>query len=369
MNKHAGLLYPATNSRAKITLWALGLLLTTLLLGCEKDTALTAPGPEEMYSLKSKNIQEPGTPELFASGLQGTAGSTVGPGGALYVTENNVSDGGDPYSRISRIDPKTGNVTTYASGLPPTIIGIGGAWDIAFLGGTAYVLVTIVDDPLFPTGLVNGIYRVDGPESFTVIADIGQFNLDNQPTGFDIILQTGVLYSIQAYRGGFLVTDGHLNRMLHVTLDGEISILKSFDNIVPTGLDVSGNTIYMAHAGMAPHLPEDGRILAFGPDGASVSTVATGAPLLVDVEMGLGRTLFGLAQGIWEGDPETDDGTPATADSGSLMRANADGTFSTVVTPINLPTSLEIIDNTAYIVNLAGEVWKVENISGPPFGS
>src|SRR3954452_18547342 len=50
----------------------------------------------------------------LASGLQGASGSTVGPDGALYVTEGAVG-------RISRVDPKTGRVTTFASGLPAAL--------------------------------------------------------------------------------------------------------------------------------------------------------------------------------------------------------------------------------------------------------
>jgi hypothetical protein len=55
----------------------------------------------------------------------------------LYVTEPAAG-------RITRVDPRTGATTTYASGLPRSIIGLGGAMDIAFIGRTAYVLVTLV---------------------------------------------------------------------------------------------------------------------------------------------------------------------------------------------------------------------------------
>ena len=65
----------------------------------------------------------------LVSGLEGGAGSTIGPGGALYVTEPAAG-------RISRVDPGTGNVTIVASGLPPAIIGVGGAMDVAFIGKT-----------------------------------------------------------------------------------------------------------------------------------------------------------------------------------------------------------------------------------------
>src|SRR5262245_63712239 len=101
------------------------------------------------------------TATLLASGLEGTVGSTIGPDGALYVPE------GVP-GRISRVDPETGAITTFASGLPRRIIPLGGAMDVAFLDNTAYVLVTLVDSNVGGSS-VDGIYRVDGPNSFTVI--------------------------------------------------------------------------------------------------------------------------------------------------------------------------------------------------------
>ena len=75
----------------------------------------------------------------FVTGLEGTSGGTVGPDGALYVAESATG-------RISRIDPQTGEVTTFASGLPATLVdvGIGGVVDVAFIDETAYALVTLV---------------------------------------------------------------------------------------------------------------------------------------------------------------------------------------------------------------------------------
>src|SRR5213078_1862995 len=166
------------------------------------------------------------TATLLVTGLaEGAKGSTIGPDGALYVTEGAAG-------RISRVDPLTGDKTTFASGLPPAIISIGGssiggAIDVAFIDNIAYVLVTLVDSYVGGTG-VDGIYRVDGPDSFTVVADIGAFNVANPPsTPFDV--PTGLQYALQTYRGGFLVTDGHLNRVLRVTLDGEVTVLIAFD--------------------------------------------------------------------------------------------------------------------------------------------
>src|SRR5258705_2239777 len=210
---------------------------------------------------------------LLATGLEGATGSTIGPGGALYVTEGAAG-------RISRVDPQTGVITTFASGLPKAIIPIGGAIDVAFIGHTAYVLVTLVGAEVGGSDVV-GIYRVDGPDRFTVVADIGEFASHNPPrTPFDP--PTGVQYALETYRGGFLVTDGHHNRVLRVTLDGEVTELIAFDNIVPTGLAVKRNTVYMAEAGPVPHLPQNDRAESFRPKSSTAPECASGAPLLVD---------------------------------------------------------------------------------------
>jgi hypothetical protein len=295
-------------------------------------------------------------PTLLVTGLEGASGSTIGPGGALYVTEGATG-------RISRVDPQTGDRTTFASGLPLSIIGIGGAIDVAFIGMTAYALVTLVGTDVGGSDVV-GIYRVDGPDSFTVVADIGRFNvLDPPDTPFDV--PTGLQYALQPYRGGFLVTDGHLNRVLRVTLDGEVTELIAFDNIVPTGLEVWGNSLYMAEAGPVPHLPDNGKVVVFGPTSLTATDVASGAPLLVDVEFGRGRLLYALSQGEGSGGPA---GAPALPNTGALFKVNGDGTFSVVTDGLDRPTSLEFIGNTAYVITLTGEIWKIDNVSGPPFG-
>jgi len=301
------------------------------------------------------------TATLLVTGLQGATGSTVGPDGALYVTEGAAG-------RISRVDPQTGELTTFASGLPKAIpaVGIGGAIDVAFIDGTAYVLVTLVDPDVGGSD-VDGIYRVDGPDSFTIVADIGDFNINNPPTiPFPFFVPTGVQYALQTFRGGFLVTDGHLNRVLRVTLDGEISVLIAFGDIVPTGLAVSGNTIYMAEAGPVPHLAQNGKVVTFGPKSTTATEVASGAPLLVDVEFGPGRSLYALSQG--PGVPGAPPGSPAQANSGALVKVNGDGTLTSITDHLNLPTSLEFIGTTAYVVTLTGEVWKIEGVSEPPYG-
>ena len=334
-----------------------------LIAGCDQTSTAPAPSqdPSALRPLGAQQVAAP-TAILLTSGLDaGSQGSAIGPGGALYVAE------GVP-GRISRVDPESGVVTTFASGLPPSLFGVGGGGvvDVAFIGSTAYALVTGVAADVGGSDIV-GIYRVDGPTSFTVVADIGEFNVLNPPTHqFPIDAPTGFQYALETYRGGLLVTDGHLNRVLRVTLDGEVTELIAFNNIVPTGLAVSGNTIYMAEAGPVPHLPQNGKVVSFAPNSPTATDVASGASLIVDVEFGRGRSLFALSQGDFP--VGSVPGTPALPNTGALLGVNADGTFTVITEPLNQPTSLEFIGNTAYVVSLAGEIWKIENVSSPPYG-
>ena len=122
----------------------------------------------------------------------------------------------------------------------------------------------------------------------------------------------------------------------------------------------------MAQAGPIPHLPADGKVVSFSPNSPTVATVASGARLVVDVELGRGQTLFALSQGVWDGVQE---GSPAFPNTGSLVKVNADGTFTAIATELDRPTSLEFIGTTAYLVTLGGEIWTIENVAGPPFGN
>ncbi len=337
------------------------IFIATVTPGCKREQLVDQPVTDQSNALSKARPNQPGPERLLVKDLVGSLGSTIGPSGDLFVPDPAAGS-------ILRINPKTGDYTTFASGLPQEIpgVGLGGITDVAFIGRTAYALVTAVDDPnFFPTGQVNGIYRIDGPNTYTIIADIGAFNIANPTTGFDVEVVTGALYAIQPYRGGFLVSDGHLNRVLHVSLDGEITILRRFNNIVPTGMALKGNQIYLSQAGPVPHLPENGKVVSFSPHSPSVSIVASGAPLVVDVEFGHGQTVFALSQGDYSGDPA---GSPALPNTGSLLRVNSNGMFSVLADELDRPTSLEIIGNTAYIITLAGEIWTVDNITGSPNG-
>jgi hypothetical protein len=135
----------------------------------------------------------------------------------------------------------------------------------------------------------------------------------------------------------------------------------AFGDIVPTGLAVRGETVFLAEAGPVPHLPQDGKVVAFRPGMSTATEVASGGRLLVDVETAgrCSRSLYALAQGVFT--PGGMPGSPAEPDTGQLLRVNRNGTFSVVASGLDRPTSLEIVGGTAYVVTLDGEVWAVSH--------
>lgn len=296
-------------------------------------------------------------PELLVTGLAGGSGSTVGPDGALYVPE--------PVSgEVSRIDPSTGERTVVASCLPPQVLvgDAGGAMDVAFLDSTMYALTSMVSADVGGSA-VTGVFRVED-DTCEVVADIGTWTIENPPPpDFDFFVPTGVPYAMEAYRDGFLVTDGHANRVLQVTLDGEVSTVLQLGNVVPLGLDLVDRTVYVALAGPVPHLPEDGQVVSFHVRSAEPELVASGGPLLIDVEAGR-HALYALAQGDFpEGAPE---GSPALPDTGQLLLTDRDGDLDVVADGLDRPTSLEVLDGDAYVVTYDGEIWRIEDLPGCP---
>jgi hypothetical protein len=297
------------------------------------------------------------------TGLEELQGSTIGPGSDLYVTAPLTGS-------IWRVDRKSGNTSLFATSLPARIPGPwyqgSGVVDVAFLRGKAYALVTGVAPDLDGNDIV-GIYRMDSPNTFTVVADIGAWSEDHPPAT-PIFIGTGFQYAMQTYQDGFIVTDGHHNRVLQVGIDGTITELVAFDNVVPIGLALRGNTVYIGQAGPIPHVPEDSKVVSFTMQSLTPTELASGVGLediglLADLEFGPGGDLYGILQGFWNGPFE---GAPADPNTGALVKVNNDGTFTILLEGLNQPTSLEIVGNTAYVVSLAGEVWTIETSKVSP---
>ncbi len=291
-------------------------------------------------------------------------GSTIGPGGALYVT-----DGGA--GAVLRIDRRSGRVSPYADGLPPKAfqgVDVGGTMDVAFAGRRAYVLVTLVSGTIFgePFGdpeAKNGLYRIERDGSITLVADLGQWSVNNPPEPA-FFVDTGVHFALERYRGGFLVTDGHHNRVLRVSRHGSIRELAAFGNVVPTGLEKAFGRVFLTRMGPIPHRPEDGKVVALR-SGREPREVASGASMLIDVERGPRGKLYGLSQGQWDGVGE---GSRALPDTGRLVVVGRHGDLRPVVDRrgqelvLDRPTSVEFVGATAYVVSVTGDVYRVAGL-------
>ena len=285
------------------------------------------------------------------------SGSTIGPDGALYVTDGKVG-------RVLRVDTHTGAVSTFASGLPPShpTPGIGGAIDVAFVGHTAYVLVTLVGTSFGEPDVIDGIYRVGRDGVATPIADIGAWSIAHPPAT-DFFVPSGVQYALEPYLGGFAVTDGHHNRVLWVGRDGTVRQIIAFGDVVPTGLAAEGPRLFVGEAGPVPHQPSDGKIVALTPWSRNAREVASGAPLIVDVEFGPRHGLYALAQGIWDLPPDpANAGAPASPNTGTLVRVDRDGSLPPIVTGLDRPTSVAFSRHTAFVITLTGKVLRIDGI-------
>lgn len=324
----------------------------------------------------------PSSGTVIASGLSST-GAAIGPDGALYVGVGGSAETGDEEitvpadlaerfgietvlfgdnSTVMRVDPDDGAVTTYADGLPSASDSVGGEpfispTDVAWLGGELYVLISggapqvggaAADWP-------NGIYTPDG-EGWDLVADINQFNDDN-PVDFSDAGPGGNPFALDVRGNEFIVSDGNYNRILRATTTGDISILASFDNVVPTGLATrSSGPVYNTWFSAFPHAPEDSHLVRVGYPGGAVTQVAGGYAQLIDVEFGADATYV-----LQFGDQSLDEEAPPPP--GRLLRLGSDGSLTPVVTGLMLATSVNFSGDTAFVTSLTGDVTMIEGVS------
>ena len=138
---------------------------------------------------------------------------------------------------------------------------------------------------------------------------------------------------------------------------------------VPTGLESANGKVFLATAGPIPHLPSTSKISEVQSEG-SVNVVgewgadyAGDRGLIVDVEKGRNHRLYGLLQGHWDREPiPENEGKPAAPNTGEIVAVGADGTFETVVSGLDRPTSLELVGHVGFVVTLPGTILRIDQV-------
>lgn len=274
----------------------------------------------------------------YATGLTNPRGLAFGPDGHLYVAEagtggnqlatcdpvDNMFTQDMPYmagftGRVSRLLPD-GTRETVASGLPSALDGFGdalGPTDLAWIGGTLYVLLQgggcsrgLPDDPA-------GVARINPDGSYTIVADISAFvraypvavepecgpNGDCEPDG--------VPHSMLAHGNRLYVVETNHSSVLHVDpVSGVVRRIYDLSELdpVPIALLRHGNTYLLGGFG--------GLILSFDHKFGPVDSFDENYNPIVDM-VRVGNDLFVLE--TFSGD------VPFAPATGRVVRRAADG--------------------------------------------
>ena len=205
----------------------------SLLLGSALALAFTAPSP-----VSGKPVVVRGTPTpvitTYATGFNNPRGLKFGPDGMLYVAEGGTGGGNStvgqceqvpapvgPYSgaatggRISRVD-SNGVRTTVTDQFPSSQTSenlVSGVADVAFIGDTLYAITAGSGCSHGVPNTDNGIFRVGGDGSITLVADLSAFQKahpvahpeadDFEPDGtwYSMIAVRGYLYAVESNHG------------------------------------------------------------------------------------------------------------------------------------------------------------------------
>ena len=311
------------------------------------------------------------TVTVYATGLNNPRGLHFGPDGMLYVAEAGVggSDSTDgqctqvippigPYtgspsgSRISRIEngaPVTVN-DKFASDETSAQSGhlVSGVADIGWIGGQLYALTAGGGCSHGVLGHPNGIYRVSGNNTPTLVANLSAFYQSHPVKNpeEDDFEPDGTPYSMVASHGAFYVVEPNHGELDRVSTSGSISrvadISATYGHIVPTAVAQHG-VFYIGTLNPFPIDPGSSKIIQVTP-GGQVRTVATGLTTVLGVAFDSRNRMYVLENTVTAGEPASGEGV--------IVRFTG-SKRETLVTGLSLPTAMTFgPDGALYVSNV-----------------
>ena len=334
--------------------------------------ALTAPATPVAAQTVIRGTPTP-VVSVYASGFNNPRGLKFGPDGALYVAEGGPGGTAStvgkctqvvpplgPYTgaahggRISRVD-SNGVRTTFTDRFPSSRTTpetgnlTSGVADIAWIGGTMYVLTAGSGCSHGVLNTVNGIYRLSATGNPILVADLSAFQKshpvahpeadDFEPDGtwYSMVAVGQTLYAVEPNHGEIdrVRTDGTITRVADISA--------SQGHIVPTAVSYHSGNFYIGNLNTFPIVPGSSKVLRVTPNG-SVQTYRTGFTTVVGVTFdNLGR-MYVLENTNAAGDPQPG--------KGDIVRVQ-DGRRDVIVSNLALPTAMTFgPDGALYVSNL-----------------
>jgi hypothetical protein len=325
---------------------------------------------------------------VVAEGLGAPLHASTGADGAVYVADGGIPSEDDECVILDE-DPETGEVfeicfglnssvlrvdgsasETVVSGLPPIsdvyVTADGDMYAVTSLGGTPEVRDLFEDENAQAAGT---LIKIEGDGEWTIIADLAQFEADENP---DPTMVDSNPYALTMDGDDFLVVDAGGNTLLHITMDGDITVLAVFDSrevqnpfapegvmqdmeSVPTDVEVGpdGN-YYVSELTGFPFEVGAARVFQVTPDG-DVTVFADGFSAIGAIDFDSEGNLYVLeiaTNGLLAAEMDPDD---PNAGLSRLVKVAPDGTQEDVVTEgIFVATGVALdTDDTIYIVNLS----------------
>ena len=292
---------------------------------------------------------------VVARGLTTPGGFTWNANAVLFVALAG-SGGGQPAQpeAPAPLGPvmtgETGAVAMIDDGCPtPLATGIGssrtpqgriyGAEAVAELGGQLYVLISNAGDQYGDHELIEGVYRLGGDGSLTLVADHATFLQENSPAVAPPagLPNPGNPVAMISGNGALWIAD-ELNGLISKVVPGSDETLVadlSAEGFAPSDLAFSADgSLYASSIGTAPSTPGSASVVNISPDGA-VSTVWSGLTMASGIAIGGDGALYAteLAAGVSDTAPG---GQP---DSGRLLRQNGDS-VEVVAEGLDFPAAL-----------------------------